>query len=314
MSRRAKVGVNVFLIVFGLYLVISWYFSGLIITPRRTKLSNSMTWLTERNGLSYEEQMAQFGEPQSFSVTGVEGVAIKGWFFDNSAECAVIIAHGWNSNRIGSHKFMDIFWDRGCDVVVYDHRGHGESGGEAGTGGNLEKLDLITVTEWVSAETGLPHSKIGWHGSSWGAATALQAAALDQEIGFVIADSSFKDWKTAIVERAVRQYGGSIQIFTPAAMSLSGIRTGTHYRDASPYDAVVAAAAPIMLIHSTGDTQTLSWQSADINAQLDPSNSEFHQTDWGAEHVRDVDVRPEQYRELVYQFIDTHVGEFGGVE
>ena len=311
MSRRAKIGSGVLVVLLALFLVISWYFAGLVITPHRVAIADSEVWLAERNGIPYEEQMAPFGEPQPFSVTGERDVEIKGWFFDNSAECAVIIAHGWSSNRLGSQKFMSTFWDLGCDVVVYDHRGHGESGGEYGTAGNLEKLDLLTVTDWVSAETSLPRSKIGWHGTSWGAATAIQAAALDNEIAFAIADSSFKDWETAIAERAIRDFGNPVKIFIGSSMSMAGMRTGTTYKTGSPYLAASDIEVPVLLIHSTTDLQTDSQQSAEIFSQLDPAISVFHHTEWGARHGRDIDVRPDEYRALVYDFIDIYVGEFG---
>ena len=310
MSRRIKIGIGLVITLLVLFLAISFYFSSLIITPRRVPLVNSEAWLEERHGIPYAELMAPYGEPQFFSVIGEDNAMINGWLFDNSAECAVILAHGWSSNRLGSHKFMDVYWERGCDVVIYDHRGHGESGGEFGTGGNLEKFDLLYVTDWVSAETGLARNQIGWHGSSWGAATALQAAALDHEIAFVVADSSFRDWEAAIVERALRLYGSPVTPLLGTAMSLAGMRTSTNYQAASPYIAAREIVSPVMLIHSTTDTETESWQSADIFSQLNPDNSVFHNTDWGAEHTRDVYERPDEYRALVYDFIDTYVGGF----
>ena len=93
-------------------------------------------------------------------------------------------------------------------------------------------------------------------------------------------------------------------------MSLAGMRTSTNYQAASPYIAAREIVSPVMLIHSTTDTETESWQSADIFSQLNPDNSVFHNTDWGAEHTRDVYERPDEYRALVHDFIDTYVGGF----
>ena len=93
-------------------------------------------------------------------------------------------------------------------------------------------------------------------------------------------------------------------------MSLAGMRTGTRYQEATPYIAAREIVSPVMLIHSTTDTQTESWQSAEIASQLDPDNSIFYNTDWGAQHTRDVYERPDEYRAIIYDFIDTYTADF----
>ena len=88
------------------------------------------------------------------------------------------------------------FSARGFDVVAYDSRAHGDSGGNVCTYGFYEKRDLQRVLDVL--ESG-PVIVIG---SSLGAAVALQAAAEDRRITAVVAAESFSDLRTVAPERA----------------------------------------------------------------------------------------------------------------
>ena len=70
-----------------------------------------------------------------------------------------------------------IFWRRGCDLLLYDARGHGESSPALLSFGANERRDLKLVVDWLAKRTELPQSRIGLIGWSYGAATAIQAAA-----------------------------------------------------------------------------------------------------------------------------------------
>lgn len=295
-------------LVAGLYMALIWYFSDQILFPYRAAPDYQSEWIQQSR--TVEDQ--HFPIPEEFEVKGQEEVAIRGWYFAHpeTAGCLLVAAHGWGGTRSEILKWADIFWDCGCDVVVYDHRGHGESGGEHGTGGIMEKADLMAVTDWAQKKTGLSDEETGWAGISWGAATMLQAG-VDREVAFIMADSPFQDWETAIMERAERMYGGWVGFIKGSVMSLAGWRAGVDYREASAIAVAPRIKSPVFLIHSRTDEATASFQSVNLDSALNPDRHVFFHTDWGAGHVEDIDVNPDLYRYHVYSFLKSFAPNWG---
>jgi pimeloyl-ACP methyl ester carboxylesterase len=105
-------------------------------------------------------------------------VILKGWqgHADGPPKATLIYLHGVSDNRASASGVLDHFRRRGFNVVAYDSRAHGESGGEAATFGCFEKEDLRHVLDTLRP------GPIILVGSSLGAAVALQTAALDPRI------------------------------------------------------------------------------------------------------------------------------------
>lgn len=293
-----------------------FYFSSLIVDPGDTSMETNKDYIAESWGTTFEAIMKELPTPEDFEVLSPDGVELSGWYFDNpdSVACGVVLAHGWGSTRVGMLKYKDLFWDCGCDLVFFDHRLHSESGGDAPTAGIKEKADLIRVTEWLQDKTGFTNEQIAWMGESWGGATVLQAGALNKDVAFIVSDSPFQDWETAIFERAERLYGSWTTNLAPLVMGIVNLRTGVDYKNASPLNQMEAIEEPIFLIHSQQDSETASFQSVNLAKKLNPDNSEFYHTDWGSDHVMDVINRPREYKKLLNEFILEKVGGFGNCQ
>ena len=307
-----KIIFSLIILFFASYGLLSYVLSNRILEPnsslQKTKRSIKKNW-----GTTYEDIMASLPEPQIFTVNGVGEIPIKGKHFplSDTADCAIIFAHGWSSTWAGMLKFVPVFEDCGCDLVLYDHRGHGESGNAYPTAGIREKEDLLLVNQWVKKELNLTSKQIGWVGASWGAATVLQAGATEEDVAFIVADSPYQDWYSAIFERAIKEYGDGIHVFTYAVMGLVNWRAEVDYEEASPLALASEITEPILLIHSQADSSTNSQQSVNIAARLKTDISTFHHLDWGNDHTGDVLYNREEYGELVDKFLLEKVGAFG---
>ncbi len=177
------------------------------------------------------------------------GVPLVGWWFHapDGARGTLIYLHGVADNRASSIGIADHFVPMGFDVVAYDSRAHGESGGDACTYGFYEKQDLARVLDH------LPRTPIVVMGTSMGAAVALQAAAEDRRIAAVVSIAAFADLRPAALERApfFASHGNLESAFHLAEA------TG-HFRvdDVSPVAAAPRIRAPVLLIHGDRDTET----------------------------------------------------------
>ena len=300
-------------ILFAGYVFLAWSISSQILTVNYKTTQAQIADLNNGWVITHDDIIKEMGEPEKFEVKSKGDVRIRGEYFENvdSINCGVVISHGHTSGKTAMLKYADMFWDCGCDVVIYDHRGHGESDNEAmPTAGINEKDDHVAVTEWLKSESGLENHQIGWAGASWGAATVLMAGAYESEMAFIMADAPYQDWFTAIYERGKKQYGGIVDLLSPAAMGFVNIRADIDYRQASPILAAAKITEPVFLIHSRTDGSTGSHQSVNISKKLHP-NCTFIHTEWGADHCKDINTRPDEYRALLYQFLEEKVGSFG---
>ena len=292
------------------YLVISWFLSNLILHPE-SSLELTKTEIETEWGTTYEALVQLLPTPTEFSITTFDGLQLKGKYYalNDTPKCVIIGAHGWTSTWAGMLKYVPALADCDCDLVLYDHRGHGNSDTAYPTGGFNEAKDLLSITEWVQQEKEFTDKQVGWLGSSWGAATALIAGADKKKVGFIIVDAPFQDWYAAIFERVIKEYGSWTKILATGIMEIVNWRTGVDYKKASPILAAPHIEEPVLLIHSQMDNSTDSQQSVNISKQLN-RQSTFHHLTWGGDHTKDVIINTDKFRGLITEFLKGLDGDF----
>ncbi|MEM1216246.1 MAG: alpha/beta fold hydrolase [Bacteroidota bacterium] len=302
------------LLLLGLvYLGLSWYLSSLVVYPARRTNAKVKELMFTRAGIDIDTFRTKLpAEAEAFEVSSqADGIKIVGSYFpQDTSRCAVVIAHGYGSTRLSMMKYAPLFYDCGCDIVVYDHRAHGESGGVHTTGGIREGKDLLSVTQWLMDRSDLDRSAIGWMGESWGGATVLHAGATDEDVAFIIAESAFQDWETAVFERAIEQYGPIISWFKAPVWAIVSWRIGEDAYAASVVEQAPKVKEPTLILHSDSDVETAPYQSANIAAALPETSHRYHPLDWGAKHGNNVFTRPAEYRALLFTFIRDFVPEW----
>lgn len=258
--------------------------------------------------------VTKFGLPQP-QVTAIpgEGVTLAAWYFENprNAGCAVVMLHGFGGNKAQVLAPTAIFWERGCHLLLYDARGHGASSRSLLTYGVHERQDLRLAIDWLTEHAGLPRSRIGLIGWSYGAATAIETASEVHDVAFVIADSSYSSLTDIASVQANKQYGTWVQLFLPGALLVSGLRAGFDVGDAAPARAIRDVRAPVLLIHSRTDGFTPVEHSRLIYANSDQSRTRLVIPDWDAPHAESYVVDPDAYTALVDAFLDDLAPGFG---
>src|SRR5579875_50628 len=102
----------------------------------------------------------------------------------------VILSHGFHVPRIHLRSVAALEYRFGCNVLLFDYRGHGDSASVPTSGGNAEVADLTAAIDLVMQQPETIAGKIFIHGFSMGAAVALLLPTRD-EIGGIIADSAY---------------------------------------------------------------------------------------------------------------------------
>lgn len=293
-------------VLFLLYLGITYFFSGLILTMPERDVATVYRMNQERWGLDLDSLRQTLPPQEDFTMNSTfDGSELKGWLFrPDTVKCGVVFAHGYSVNRANMLKYAPIFDSCGCALLLYDHRGHGESAKTYGSGGYHEATDLISASEWLAAETGLTHDRIGWFGESWGGSTVILAAErAATKPAWVISESSFADWESAVMERGLKDYGEGLRVLTPGAFTWAGYRAEVDFEAVSPVRAVAELDVPLLLFHSLADTLTYPVQGSQIAAAANPATTTYHELDWGAWHAHNIIWDRKEYTRLVMDFV-----------
>ena len=177
------------------------------------------------------------------------GVHLHGWLFrtEGSRRGLVVYLHGVGDNRSSGIGVAAHFNALGFDVLAYDSRAHGESGGAACTYGFYEKQDLSRALDRIG---GGPVLALG---VSLGAAVSLQAAADDPRIALVVAVAPFSDLRTVAAER-VPFFASRANI--DQAFQLAEAEAAFRADDVNPAAAATRIRVPVLVIHGTDDRDT----------------------------------------------------------
>ena len=128
-------------------------------------------------------------EYSTFTVKTRDGVEISGWHIPGDEDTLFIVMHGYTSCKADERllRLARELNSRGYPVVMFDFRGHGESGGTT-TIGPREVLDLEAVLDYASS---LDYEEIVLVGYSMGAAVAIVAGSSDDRVSAIVADSPY---------------------------------------------------------------------------------------------------------------------------
>ena len=193
-------------------------------------------------GLEYED--VEF-------TSAVDGIPLRGWLIDSPGTETILVMHGSSSIRDNyiSMEIARALVEHGYDVLTFDFRGHGQSGGDVYSIGSLEARDVAGALEYLR---GRGVTEVGAIAHSMGAAATLLAAPDHPELRAIVADSSFADLFTVLDQERARN--GIPSLFTPGVLMASKVWFGIDAMQTEPKRALASLAdRPVLLIHSSVD-------------------------------------------------------------
>ena len=249
-------------------------------------------------GLDYEDV--------TFSSTG-DTIPLSGWFLPAAgSDRVVLIVHGRNSSRTGDSGELvahaAALVEHGYNVLAFDFRGHGESGGVRYTLGMAEQRDVLGAIAYLEGR-GFAPARMGFWAHSMGAATVLLAAADSPAVHTVVADSSFARLDDLLAEQLPR-VSGLPGFFNPPILYFARVVFGADASVVNPED-VVAGLPPgsLFIIHAAGDRLIPVDHAHRIAAAAGPAVYDV----WifpGSQHDQVTAAAPDQYRKRVLAFFD----------
>ncbi|HPE70507.1 MAG TPA: alpha/beta fold hydrolase [Thermotogota bacterium] len=224
------------------------------------------------------------------------------WFPNHDSKKTVLLAHGHTYTLYGSIKYMDLFFKRGWNVLAYDHRYHGKSGGKNCSMGFHEKHDLVDILDWVMEKTG-EGSTVATHGESMGAATVLLHAAIDHRVAFVVADCPYQGmWEQSRHMLQIEYHLPSFPLLH-LADGLARFQVGASLKAMSPLREIQKIRSPVLFIH--GDSDALIPKEDSIRMFEAKTGQKRLYLAQGAGHAQSLRVDPDRYDQEIQIFLDS---------
>jgi fermentation-respiration switch protein FrsA (DUF1100 family) len=245
---------------------------------------------------------------ESVNILSSFGYYLKGTYLPNATPSnkTVIIVHGIAANRLMSLWYVNIYLDAGYNVLIYDSRAHGESGGPSVTWGYYEKYDLDQWVKWVAAEH--PQGVIGVHGISMGAATALMHAELNEssrQVAFYVVDSPYSDLEDLLTKQISTMVASNNPLWIKTLLKYSSAvaYSQAHFRydEVSPIQAVQTVTTPILYLHGEADALVPVTMSLQLYSAT-KGYREIH-TFPGVGHAMAIFDSKAEYRDVITRFI-----------
>lgn len=247
------------------------------------------------------------GQPAGDALTASDGTRIAGWYIPAASGAGptgatVVIAHGLGQNKSHLLDWADLLHDD-FNIVLFDFRNHGQSGGDASTAGVQERADLRAVLDWL--ETAKAPQAMAVMGISMGAASAANVAAVDERIDALILDSAHATLANAVQARVEAQrYPLSVPVAW--AILLGGLlRTGEDMSSVDPIQAMERYGdRPALLIYGTDDREAGPGAAAEMLAAATTGGSDATlETCAGAGHAASIEACGADYRSWVLAFL-----------
>lgn len=314
-KKWPKIVLDVIFIVFivtnvvGLYIGNNFYKKFFEIETK-TDLEQYETYKSTFNERRFSEI-----QREEVSVASKNDYKLYGTYIKNpkATNNTIILVHGLKGSRWSAMKYTDMYLDKGFNVLVYDGRHHGYSGGNNVTYGFYEKDDLAKWVDWVYKRN--KGGIIGVHGESIGAAAALLHSKTNERkkrVSFYISDSAFSDLNELFAIRLKEDYKLKFSILAKPLIfyidKVNKLRNGFYLTEASPINIISDIKTPIMFIHGANDIYAPRTMSEELYKAKPGTKQIYIAPDSG--HGEAYLNNQDEYIDRVYNFIDSVISSY----
>jgi dipeptidyl aminopeptidase/acylaminoacyl peptidase len=189
---------------------------------------------------------------QTILVETRDHVRIRGWYVSSREGALIVLVHGYGAARTQLLTEARALKAAGYGVVLFDLRGHGESGGEGTTWGVREQLDLEGILDFVATRPEIDRNRIGALGFSIGAMVVAQVAARDPRIRAVVLEGGYTSLED-MARHDENRWGRWSEWVATATLR----REGIDLNRLRPVDVICRISPrPILIINGSADEDT----------------------------------------------------------
>jgi alpha-beta hydrolase superfamily lysophospholipase len=235
----------------------------------------------------------------------LDGTPLYGWFLDaGTAAPGLVLCHGYQRAIEETFSLGHDLHEHGYNVLLFDFRGCGRSGGRYTSIGYHEPLDARAALAWRRGRLA-PGTPLGMLGISMGGSVALTVAAGEPDVRAVVADSAFATLAAAVEERFSGVPRSALPLYRLSLRTAERL-CGGRVAAVRPVDAARRLCdRPVLLIHSTDDRIVPYTEALELSAAL-PGPHELW-TLHGISHAMARFRASHEYLARVTAFFDQHL-------
>ncbi|OUO57530.1 alpha/beta hydrolase [Candidatus Avelusimicrobium gallicola] len=251
----------------------------------------------------------QFGLPyENVYFKTEDKVQLKGWFIPSEAYSnkTIILMHGWGMNRADILKNTYFLHDLGFNLLYFDFRALGESGGKTSSIGYLELKDVAAAVRFLKETRPQFCEKIGLYGLSMGGMVAICEAARNPDIACVVAEASYYSFRRVVSRWAWVHHRVPYFPLIPIILHYIHKYLGVNPERYSPkYNIPRISPRPVFIIHGRYDNLVPAAQ-----AKLLFKKAGEPKEIWlvpGAKHNKCAEVGGFEYKQRLADFFRQHL-------
>ena len=179
-----------------------------------------------------------------------DGITLHGWWIPGALHQTVVMVHGWTSSRREPYDKSAYLHAAGYNILVFDLRGHGQSGGTMTTMGYREPQDVEAAVAFAKSEDSGPIALFGY---SMGAATAIEAGARDAQVTAVVEDSGYASLLDVVQADFRQSTGLPLSPLASVFLALGQADIGVPIGRVEPLNDAIGLTKPLLAIVGTSD-------------------------------------------------------------
>lgn len=188
-----------------------------------------------------------------------DGLPLAGWFLPcPGATRAVVLLHGARRNRLAMVPHARLLREHGYAVLLYDARGHGESGDAPDSFGGNETRDLLGAMDYLR---GRGFHEFGLLGLSQGGITIALAADRLRDLRWVVLECTPADVHDIFDHDSRSAVGLPGWLAGALVIPMLEWRLGVNFKNYVPRDTVAKFHCPIFIIAGGADVRVLPMEA-----------------------------------------------------
>ncbi len=241
MSKKIKYLLIILIIGILLYVGVSFISVHNFLSPKRAKIDFPDTLNLVHKDIEFKTS---------------DNINIKGWFFPSdsvNSTKAIILCHGWTANRYETLPRVKFLLKAGYNVLTYDARACGESGGDLISLGYYEANDLLAAIDYLKSK-GI--KKIAADGISQGGATIVFASEKSKDLQCIIIESCFDELRNAVNNRFSSMLHIPGAIGSALMIPIAKDKLGVSVDEIAPIKVIGKIDISVFVMSGEADTRT----------------------------------------------------------